>query len=212
VQSKIISALRAFPSGKAYSSCTDLPLYNFIKVVITGELKWLIIWGWPSGLAEKWERIFEEYGGLNPDKTQNAKLTCIKNIQVLKCKEYILQSWVYVLKTSKNQEYIKVAKQGLAKWGYHQSDNVDRILSQLKLLKAEIKEFEEELLHYNKEKNKETGNLTEAEFDLTLVSLSKYFGIDVDSKKITVSKYCAFLKRINEDVANGTNGNHRQPR
>jgi len=210
-QSKIISALRAFPSGKAYSSCTDLPLYNFIKIVLTGELRWLVIWGWPSGLAEKWERIFEEDVTLNPDKEQSRKIKARRNLQVLQTKLYLLRLWIKVIQYSKNPRQIQDAKESVLRNGYHEVDNIERLISHVKLLETNIKDLEQELEHdLKQEKSKKHEELTESDFDNSLVSLAKGLGFDIiDSKKITVSMYRALQKRLNDEIENGAKRNNK---
>jgi len=207
VRSKITSVLKAFPSGKAYLSCTDLPLYNFIKIVITGELKWLVIWGWPSGLAENWEKIFEQYLDINPDKEQSGQIKGNRDLQVLQTKLYLLKLWIRVIENSSNKKYVEDAKAGINRLGYYEVDNIDRLLSRTKLLEVQVKELAEE---QKPKKQQKEEPLIETTFDKTLVALAKGLNFDIiDSKKITVSTYCALQERLNAEIQHATKRNHR---
>ncbi len=77
-----------------FTSCADLPLINFIKITITGDLKWLGNCADPEKL---WEAIHSEYTELSGDAQSNRGLELAKQITFLVNKINITNSIVEYL-------------------------------------------------------------------------------------------------------------------
>jgi hypothetical protein len=204
---KSISLAKAFQLGKAYRECAELPLYNFIKIVVSGDLKWLTKWGIVFGKVEIWNQIFTEYTELNPDKKEDRSVMIIKALNFNSNKLYIIRTCIRLLEANPDNNPVKDI---LAGNGYRNVDNLKLLYTQSKHLEVIIRDYQQQLAAIEAEKEKgRDKTLTESDFDNTLVALSKHFGFEINSKSITISKYCALLKQLNQDIKNAPTGTNK---
>lgn len=190
--------------GKRYTSCSEMPLYNFIKVIVTNELKWVSAYGFHTReqLEKSWEAIFEEYMTLSKDTSQNYLLSLIKEITFLTYKLNIIQVIVDELAKGHDEKFVKLL-QGLGFRFKFDPDNAEQYAKDLKLTVSQskamlikIKDSEHKL----SEMKKENKPVNEGEYDIFLSELSKFQGYRIDPKVFTVSEFVAVVNRFKADI------------
>ncbi|MHB9057110.1 MAG: hypothetical protein ACYC2P_13350 [Paludibacteraceae bacterium] len=183
-----------------FDNCSDLSLYLFVKVLTTGEHKWLIKSGNPTKeqLKEAWEQIFDEYSRLSENKQQNYLLNLLREYYSIPNKLTIIQTIVDNLALRYDPNLIALLRQ----MGFRHSYSPETFVNDLKLtvtqakgLILKYKSLYEDLEKLQKQDNKVEPN----DYDLILSELSKYQGYRLDPKTITVSEFCAIVKRFKLD-------------
>lgn len=184
-----------------YKSCSELPLYNFIKILVFNDLSYLIIKGKPRNLHALWNDIFEEYVKLTGDEKQSELLMLYKETAFLSNKIFLVQSIVYSLRI----QYSKELQDMLIKQGFRIDLNVkdlssyqkklDNVLTQLKKVQSDLDRRKEEI------KKHDTGEkVSESYYDEVLSELSKFQGYRLNSKEISVSEFVSIRNRYNKYV------------
>lgn len=82
-----------------FTSCSDLPMFNFIKITTTGDLKWI---GKCEDPAKLWEQIHSEYTELSGDQQSSRSLELAKQISFITNKINITNTIIQHLATRGN--------------------------------------------------------------------------------------------------------------
>jgi len=183
-----------------YQSCTELPLYLFIKVLTTGELIHLVQRGKPKKeqLKEAWDKIFAEYSALSENKQNNYLLSLLRDYYSIPNKIVIIQTIVDELSKGYNKELTDK----LRELGFRHAYRPETYMQDLKITVTQAKGL---ILKYKTcyddlERLQEKNSKAEpTDYDLILSELSKYQGYRLDPKQITVSEFCAIVKRFKQD-------------
>lgn len=191
---------QALNSGRVYSSCSDLPLFIFIKVSVTSDLRHLKINGRPSKrqLEEAWENIFEEYTKLSKDTTSSAVLGCMKDIAMLKTKLALIQEIVLKMANRPNEGFANLLKGMGFRFDYDPTDHekymndLKLTISQSKTYMVRIKDREKDLADLKSN----GGEVKESDYDDLLGELSKFQGYALNAKEITVATFISVLNRF----------------
>lgn len=189
-----------------YKSCSDLPLYNFIKIVVENDLDYLYAKK-PTFLHKKadlpalWDSIFDEYSSLS-DNTQNAHvLELLKSIKEIEFKLSIIAACIEVLtncvKENLNVKDYQLTIETLRSYGfYHEYSNltlqedIKRIISGSKTLHIELGDL---VAEYEKiDLNKDSG-ATEKDFVDEVALVSSFHKIQIDTRRISVMEYISYL-------------------
>lgn len=183
---------------KTYRTCSELPLYNFIKIVVDDDLTWLYaedksILTRNIDLNALWMDIFSEYTELS-NNPQN------KHVFALKKELAIINNKLTVIQTSVNylsQFYDKRLCDMLVKMGFRYKFTPESLAEDLKLTVSSAKK----LLIRRKEVqaeydglNKSSGKATEDYFYGLIRDISRFNGFPIDPKKTNVTE---FVKDIN---------------
>lgn len=193
-----------------YDSCHDLPLKRFIKCMVTGNLKYLVKSGYATTRQMKsaWDKIGEEYIKLSGDKAQKAILSIVKEISQLKGKLIIIQAIVDELAKYYNQDLVNMLKSMGFNYKFDHSDNekyladLKRVVSSSKPMLMRIKEREKTLNDLN---NADQTQVTEADYDSYIASLSKFQSFFIDPEKTTVAQFIAVVNSYKAEIENQKN-------
>lgn len=189
-----------------------MPLYNFIKVLTTDNLKWLLSdkdgWRLKPDLDEVWERIFMDYTERKKDPNSQQTFEIIKTIRTLEYKIKIAKASIELLAKvddlsefkptisalkSETNYYGAFTKQSLAK-------DLKQCLARLKLMIARHSEAYEE---YKSISQDDQAKAKESDFTEQIVVLEQTFGFFIETRKISVAKYISYLSDYKMKAENG---------
>jgi hypothetical protein len=184
--------------GVSYTSCLDLPLYNFIQICVTDDLKWLVISGEPDNLKEVWASILAEFSDMSDSPQLDNVFKLKKKITFLTNKIDIVNILLNRLSLGGNKDIVKL----LISWGYSfgSSDiekDIERARKQLNNDTAKLRMAIADYAEATKGSN-ETSTLQDWEDEL--FQLSKFSGFAINKKQTTVSEYAALKKAFNAYV------------
>lgn len=196
-------------NSKIYQSCSELPLFNFIKVLVTGELKYLIIKGRPSNesLASAWDNIFNEYTTLCGGLQQNHILLLLKEIAVTQNKLIIIQAIIDQLSKQYNSDLADM----LRALGFRRKfdpQNREEYTNDLKLTVSQAKTLMVRLEQRKAElNNMRSGNeVKESDYDSLIAELSKFQGYRIHTKEIMVSEFISIFNNYKKSLKPDRNG------
>jgi len=193
---------------KTYNSCSELPLYNFIKIVVHGDLNWLYAEN-KSALTSKadlqsiWERIFEEYTSISGNPRSAHLFSLVKEITVLGHKLNVINECLKFLSHS----YDKRICDALVSMGFRYkftpeslNDDLRRVVSSSKKYVLQKQEAEAE---YSKIKGAES-ETTEEDFYGLIRQISRFNQFAIDPKTTSVMEFVKDIKAFNlENTPNG---------
>jgi len=196
---------------KIYKSCKTLSLFRFQEILDTKEYKYLIH-DWEDvvidedlqkELNETWSEIFKEYLTLKDDGEIKASFRQLALISKMTTKLVICSSLLDAYVCQSTRKGRKDYSNELRTWGYKidplkpLQNQVNRIISQLKTLKSSIQIKEKA---YEKQYKKE---LTQEKIsiDEQIANVEEWLGKNhIDSEKTTVSRWIAYIKRVEKKV------------
>lgn len=196
--SKVISLVRP---GSVFADCSELPLFNFIKAVTTGDLVWLVKSGHPSNerLEKAWHEISNEYSELSDSKQASYLLTLLKDFHSLPLKIEIIQAIVDRMRINHDPELAKRLNRLGFRFSYAPGDSLKRELD-LTITQAKSLVVKYENTKANLQKlNSEGEPAQQSDFDDLLAELSKYMGYRLDPKSMSVSEFCAIVKKFKRE-------------
>jgi hypothetical protein len=211
VSKNISKVKQALSFGKTYQNCAELPLDNFIKIASSGDLKHLVVFGFPTKaqLVLAWDAILSEYLVLSNSPQQNFMLTCMKEITTLSNKIEIIQALVDHLALHYHEGMVINLKLLGFRFKYN-PENKEQYHKDLQLTVTQSKSLlirlEQKKKDLNLLRSKESGS--DADYDSVLTELSKFQGYRLNPKDVTVSEFLAILKRFkeaNQPTRNGKN-------
>lgn len=188
-----------------YSSCSDLPLWNFIEISITGELdKW--------GVDEKsWESIIAEYTELSGNSSISKMFGLRRQITYLTNKLNIIQYIINALTLKRNEQLIQLLQKeyGFNKLTFDDLFNdMQRVVS---LSKGEVVKLRLAKKQFDDlQKDAPTETISRFDWDNNLRQLGKYQGYPIKKKETTVSEYLAIDKGYKEHIEYLKKQNGRQ--
>lgn len=190
--------------GKIHKSCDTLPLSNFIDILISGNLKRLIVFGWakPKTLGSVWDKIFQDYTEMTQDSNHKHLLSTVKEYTQLINKIEIVQMLITSLAKRRHLGII----QALKKFGFHHPFTPKSMESDIKLVIAKVKSwvFRANKLYEELNKPENTQNqLKRSDFSDLLAELGNFQGYHIDPRKTTVSEYVAVLNRFKKHIEDG---------
>lgn len=193
--------------SQAYASCSELPLWNFIQILTTGELSYLGN-GTPSELQEAWQNIYYEYFDAMPSKKSIYTIQLDAEIKYLESKIDIIQTIFDAFK----QMYIPDLIPILNEYGFYYEFTPETMFDDLKKVEAECKSFvvqkevkKAEYKRFIDEESKKPQSKTN--WDDIITELSQFQGYELNEKVLTVSKFVAIFNRYNN-----ANNNGKQPK
>jgi hypothetical protein len=182
--------------GKHYSSINDCTLEIFISVLITGDVKKLVRYGFfrSKKLVKAWDNIFDEYLKENNSGAYVSLLRKMKDVAMSKNKIRLSVAVVRNLELKYNETMIECLR--ILGYRYRfDKKNPEQYFQDLEKVKKEIKnltiinrELEEKL------RGKEKETVKEQDFDSLLVELGRFQGYRLNKKEITVSEFIQMLK------------------
>jgi len=194
---------------KTFTSCSDLPLYNFIKIVVTNDKNWLysehkMPWLKSADLESIWENIFNEYSELSNDKHGKAVFSITKTLTVLNGKIWVIEQCLSLLQSVSSvgdvKDYAETI-QTLKSYGFNYEwlnitldDDIRKTKSSMKRIVLERNDAQKSYENLQSDNSKQA---TEADFDILIGQLSKFQGYYIDKKVITVAEYISYIAAFN---------------
>lgn len=187
-------------NAKIYTSISDMPLYNFIKCLLSSDLSYMkkekgLIK--PSKLRKAWENIFAQYLEKSGNESNQVLLHSLKRYQVLVNKIKLIDSNIEMLSITYSNDIAYMMK----KLGYPVNEIKDRekymqqlvdISKRAKTLVFQANKIKKDLDNFNE--NASSESVTEDDFNEILIILSKNQGYRLDAKEITVLEFVLLLK------------------
>lgn len=182
---------------QVWNNC-ELPLWNFIQVIVTNSLTPLIRKGNPTDkqLAEAWNNIFTEYCDIYTSTNQTYVLQLQREIAHIATKLQVIQICIDRLTIS----YYEPAIAELREYGFDYPYTPDTMLEDLQNTVAEAQYLvvqkgvkEGEYAKYLAENAKE--EVKETDYDDILSELGKFQGYHLRSKDLSVREYVSIFNR-----------------
>lgn len=185
--------------SECYTTCSEVCMTAFIQAIVKQDLTGLIKAGSPTPdqLQMAWETIFDEYLTLSGDTKIKQILSLQKDVVVLANKIKIIEFVVAQLRAGYHQRFADQLKSLGFRFQYNNGPDLgkelDITLVQTKALQVQLNQS---LAEIEELKPKESEAATEMDYDIELTELSKFQGYTIDPDKITVTRYCAIVKRF----------------
>lgn len=193
-------------SRKTYTSCSDLPLANFIKILVNENYSQLYSESAKFihkqvDLQSIWASIFNEYNELSKNKQAIHVFGLYKAITILNNKLYIISSSLRILEKTKTIEGYEELGQILRSHlqiPYQYKENFAKELElSISAAKRLVIERDQHLKDYE-EINKDDGKkVTEQDYENLLTELGKFMGFKIDKYQTMVSEFISYLNRLN---------------
>jgi len=189
--------------GECYLSCDELPMYNFIKLSVSGDAKWLVKSGNPDTDAAL-EAIQSEYAELSGDDSQSEILKASINLEYFTNKLRIFTDILSVLRVRYVAELIPVLKEMGFNFAFTDlQTDLNRAETQSKQWIVKINHSK----HILDSRKTNTEPPSEKIWYTRLDAISKARTIPpIDSRNITVMQYIAMDKDFTEYVNRMNNG------
>ncbi len=200
------SPIKSNTSYHLYNDCSKLPLDKFIDCLIDNDLQQLIISGTAteSKLQEIWDQIYIQYLQLSQDGSYNETLELFKEIDQLKSKITIVNNTIRYLQIKFDQDLVDIINGFALRCNIIESDRDETLINKLNLVVARMKKWFPRLSQKEKEleelRNKNTVKIDRSYFDDALEAMSQQKGFVIEASKITVSRFCRSLVKMNEQV------------
>ncbi len=197
-------------SGKYYKDCDSLPYYNFIKLAITGDVKWLVDWGrvHMTTLTDTWQSIQNEYSELSKDEHAQGHLDTLKEVYELNGRIVAIEHTVAAIKRGVGSllpEFIEVLRNQGFRYKYLPETlerDLQLTITQTKTLKIQLDSKEAEL------QATQGQPATEQDYYDQLTVMSNFYHYDINPRLITVREFIsklAIFKQANTPK-NGSTG------
>lgn len=178
--------------SQVYDSIAVLPLYNFIEITVTSDLKWLVKEGnVPDNIEDVWAEIFSQYEEQSSDGSVSKGLKTTIDLAYLTNKIIQVKNVVQYLRVQRSELLIEALRN---KFGYKLkyadlTKDLDRTLTLLKSDELKVIKLTAEY-----EKLSTQAGMTREDYNDILVSLAKYMGFMPNKHQITVSEYLSMIK------------------
>lgn len=184
--------------NKWYRDCSKLPLDCFIDCLVDGDLTALIISGNPTEkeLSDAWEHIFLEYCELTSSVSHNASFGLLKEINDLKAKIIIVNNTVEYLSIRWDADLVNILNQLSLNCTLKSED--EQYQKKLRGVLARSKQWYTRLETAKKEleESHKSNKIERSYFDEMLNAMSTMNKYQVDSRTLTVSRFCKALARM----------------
>lgn len=189
---------------KHYADCDELPLFNFIKIVVTGDYRWL----WKNkdktdgtDLKDVWTNITEEYNECSGNLSYKSQLALSKQLTFINNKLVIIQAVVDFLMVEYNKDLCDLLRSMGFVYKYDPADlykDLKLTISSAKRLVVSLREAEIELNAMEEKQEKPS----ESNYLILIAQLSKFLGFKIPSKKTSVKEFVSYLSLAEKGVKN----------
>ncbi len=197
------NSLPDLKQNSVYSTCADLPLYNWIELCVTGDLKWLVKSGEPTDLSEAYLALADEYSEVAKDPQALHTLTLKKQIAILNNKLVCIQLAVDHLQTVRNEEVIAILRKDLGFASLNYADlekDLPRTINLAKSMYAKLQILEKQL---GEQVKKSGGEVTREGYYSELAIIGKWAGFQIQPKKYSVMEYIVLKNAFKAAESNG---------
>lgn len=189
-----------------YRSCSDLPLHNFIQVLIHDKKEMLYnrpnkAWYKSADLQSIWDDIFLEYIEESGDSKSKGMLQLLMDISVISNKLEIIQNCVTLLSNVSDVKDYQPTINVLKTFGFrYQFTNetlyhdLNKTVKSARSLIIQRDQLKSQLSDVNKN---ESEKATEKDYFVHLANISESIGFAINPKETTVMQYIGYLSRFN---------------
>ena len=189
--------------NEAYTSCFELPLYNWIEALITKDFgTWLVKSGkfTSDQLSEIYTKICDEYREITHDTDSNYLFDLQKQIFDTDKKYLLVLAIVNQLKIHRNEELISILKNDF-NFAFDYVDlakDLEKTIRKAKGWLITLKLTENEFVELNgRSAAKEASRM---DFIEQLAVLSEFQGYQIKPKETTVAEYVAIYNRFKANI------------
>lgn len=194
-----------------YKKCNELPLFLFIDILLTGNVKQLVrsqslaIIFSKKELSNIWDDIFSEYNLLIDDKSVNLSFELFKDINVFHNKITIINSLVFLLRQTYSPSSIELLREHGFNFSFTKEtylDDCNKVISRAKSIVMQLieKEHQYEELRKNNE-----GEIKESDYTDLLFEISKIAGHRISAREITVTEFVSAYNSYKREVERSNN-------
>lgn len=195
----ILQKKPALNSGSCFRDCSEMPLYNWVKLCISGDLQWIVKEGSPDNIETHYEALYNEFLTINKDPSTDYIFNIRKELHTLNAEIFIIESIVSFLRNTRNEELINILKNPPFNFRLAYKDldkDLDRTLSLAKARIGKLKLKESQYLELQK---KESGKATtEADWYENIQYVGQWLGYQINTKKTSVLEYVVNLNSFKE--------------
>lgn len=192
---------------KTFKNCSELPLFNFVRVLTREDYSCLISdsssWRLKPNLHDAWDSIFMEYTELSQDKQGNHIFHLIKDLKVLENKINLIQFCIDTLAKGSDLSKLKPTIDTLktlagVSFPFTEETLFHDLNRTAKASKRFVIQYEETLSEYKKLSKSEQAKATEMDFMDHITYIKETLGISFDIRNISVMEYVSLTKRVKE--------------
>lgn len=173
-------------------------MLNFIKIVTTGDLKWLIKSGTPTGLNVIWDTIHSEYAEISENTSTSESLEMCVDIAYYKARIANTRDIVEYLRQRNVPELITELQEMGYNFTFLQLEtDLDRVLTQSKGDEMRLAQAEARYI----EKSTDSEQATEIEWRRRIAQISKYQGGGmINAALISVYDFVALEREFSDYI------------
>lgn len=182
-----------------YATCSEVYMTAFIKAIIKQDYSGLIKTGSPAPIdvVVAWEKIFDEYLTISDDTHIRQLLALMKDVAILTNKISLIEFIVQKMAEKHHEGFAEQLRAMGFRFQYEDGPQLKRELEitivQSKSLLLQLNQSKSELEEL---RNGEGKAASEMDYLIQLSELGKFQGYALDPDKLTVTAYCAILKRF----------------
>lgn len=184
-----------------YRKCSELPLYNFIKLIVTNDISWLNI-DKDSDVSDEhtqvWNDIIHEYMSLTKNTKQLYVLDLLKIITAANLNLDLIQRIITFMANDYDADLVKILRSFGFMFKYDPysetyEKDLEMTVSSAKSIIIKKKIAEEELNKLNSEPT-DSRVASEQDYIALIVAMGRFQGYRIDWKETTVSEYAEILR------------------
>ncbi len=197
-----------FRKNQLYKNCSDLPIYNFDKVLTTGNNLWLLrdYDGYKElkiddeKAKKRWSKIYDEYCKITKDNKSLTYYRLIQEVGYLNMRKIIVGTILeQIVFRTKNEAVLDLFIKELQGWRFYINrskditSEIEKMYRQLRASGNKIKLIEDELKRL-RESGGESISLVKQNVKL-IQALDRN---SIDTKQTTVEEWVAMLDEVKE--------------
>lgn len=188
-----------------YRDCSELPLYNWIKLAITGSHKWLIKSGdTDDDLSDSYAAIFTEYTSLVKDIRTVQELKLNISINTLANRIDHINICINHLRIEREERLISILQNELGFYRLSYTDLQKDLDLTETLTRSDIVKLEQKKQHYAKmivETDSGTNN-DESAFYEQISVVEKWKGYAINPHTVSLLQYIVYLNQLKTEIKN----------
>lgn len=189
-----------------YKDCSELPLYNWVKIAVTGDFKWLVKTGeTPPNIAEHYHVIYAEYQSLIKDTRSSKEMTLKIDMAKLANRIDHIQVCIQQLKIGRDEDIIRILRTpapdglGFGRLNYNILERDIKLTETY--LQSDIVRYKQRKAQYDALLGEVTkGQAGEADFYQQISTLEKWKGSAIDVRTYTLIHWVADLNNLKAEI------------
>lgn len=189
---------------EAYRDCSELPLYNWIKLAVTSDYKWLVKSGKTNAdLSNIYDTILAEYTALIKDVRSSQELQLKIAITTIASRIDHVTICVNQLRIKRDERLISILQNELGFYRLTYEDLAKDLELTETLMRSDIVKFEQKKIQYEKmfEGSAENAN-GEIDFYDQIRVIGKWIGYSIDPHNTSLMQYVTYLNALKMEIKN----------